>query len=90
MHRTLPGEAVTIAGVAPENYHSTSMYPEYFKINGKWTLAKESRMDSSVVLCDDGELKVVENRNLKLGDRCDRGPDGQRRGGHLPSQYRVY
>ncbi len=62
-------EAVTIAGVAPENYHSTSMYPEYFKINGKWTLAKESRMDSSVVLCDDGELKVVENRNLKLGDR---------------------
>ena len=62
-------EAVTIAGVAPENYHSTSMYPEYFKINGKWTLAKESRMDSRVVLCDDGELKVVENRNLKLGDR---------------------
>lgn len=62
-------EAVTIAGVAPENYHSTSMYPEYFKINGKWTLAKESRMDSSVVLCDDGELKVVENRNLRLGDR---------------------
>ena len=23
---------VTIDGVAPENYHSTSMYPEYFKI----------------------------------------------------------
>ena len=26
-------EEVTIKGVAPENYHSTSMYPEYFKIN---------------------------------------------------------
>ena len=62
-------EKVTIKGVAPENYHSTSMYPEYFKINGKWTLAKESRMDSSVVLGDDGELKVVENRNLEIGDR---------------------
>lgn len=62
-------EEVTIQGVAPENYHSTSMYPEYFKIKGKWTLAKESRMDSSVVLCDDGELKVVENRNLKIGDK---------------------
>lgn len=24
-------EKVTIKGVAPENYHSTSMYPEYFK-----------------------------------------------------------
>ena len=62
-------EKVTIKGVAPENYHSTSMYPEYFKIRGKWTLAKESRMDSSVVLCDDGELKVVENRNLEIGDK---------------------
>lgn len=56
-------------GVAPEYYHSTSMYPEYFKINGKWTLAEESRMDSSVVLCDDGHLEVVENRNLKKGDK---------------------
>ena len=62
-------EKVTIKGVAPENYHSTSMYPEYFKIGGKWTLAKESRMDSSVVLCDDGSLKVVENRNLEVGDK---------------------
>ena len=62
-------EKVTIKGVAPENYHSTSMYPEYFKVNGKWTLAEESRMDSSVVLCDDGSLKVVENRNLEIGDK---------------------
>lgn len=62
-------EKVTIKGVAPENYHSTSMYPEYFKINGKWTLAEESRMDSSVVLCDDGHLNVVENRNLEIGDK---------------------
>ena len=38
-------------GVAPENYHSTSMYPEYFKVGGQWILAEESRMDSSVVLC---------------------------------------
>ena len=45
------------------------MYPEYFKIHGKWILAKESRMDSSVVLGDDGELRVVENRNLEIGDK---------------------
>ena len=62
-------EAVTIKGVAPENYHSTSMYPEYFKIDGQWKLAKESRMDSSVVLGEDGELRVVENRNLEVGDK---------------------
>ena len=62
-------ERVTIKGVAPENYHSTSMFPEYFKIDGKWLLAEESRMDSSVVLGDDGKLNVVENRNLEIGDR---------------------
>ena len=56
-------------GVAPEYYHSTSMYPEYFKINGVWKLAPESRMDASVVVDRDGGLRVVENRNLKQGDR---------------------
>ncbi len=62
-------EEVGIDGVAPENFHSTSMYPEYFKIGGKWKLPKQSRMDSSVVLEDDGTLKVIENRNLKKGDK---------------------
>ena len=61
-------ETVTMDGVAPENYHSTSMYPEYFKIDGVWTLAKESRMDSSVVIRGK-ELEVIENRNLKAGDK---------------------
>lgn len=56
-------------GVAPEGYHSTSMYPEYFKLDGVWRLAEESRMDSSVVWREDGRLDVVENRNLRRGDR---------------------
>ncbi len=68
-------------GVAPEGYHSTSMYPEYFKIDGEWRLAEESRMDSSVVLRPDGRLDVVENRNLCAGDRVvlgrtERGEEG--------------
>ena len=62
-------EEAAADGVAPENYHSTSMYPEYFKINGEWMLPERSRMDSSVVFAKDGTLKVVENRNLKKGDR---------------------
>ena len=56
-------------GVAPEYYHSTSMFPEYFKIDGRWVLAEESRMDSSVVLRENGRLDVVENRNLRRGDK---------------------
>lgn len=71
---------VDIDGVAPDNYHSTSMYPEYVKVDGAWLLAKESRMDSSIVL-KDGELLVVENRNLKSGDmvvlgRTENGEEG--------------
>ncbi len=62
-------EAADQDGVAPKNYHSTSMYPEYFKIDGEWKLAEETRMDSSVVYCEDGHLAVVENRNIKKGDR---------------------
>ena len=56
-------------GVAPEGFHSTSMFPEYFKLAGQWVLATQSRMDSSVVISADGTLQVVENRNLKKGDR---------------------
>lgn len=56
-------------GVAPENFHSTSMYPEYFKLDGQWVLISNSRMDASVVIRPDGSLDVVENRNLKQGDR---------------------
>lgn len=66
-----PDAAVSPApadGVAPEGFHSTSMYPEYFKIEGKWLLAEESRMDCSVVLRGSGKLSVVENRNLRKGD----------------------
>ena len=72
---------VELDGVAPDGYHSTSMYPEYFKIGGEWRLAEESRMDSSVVLRADGRLEVVENRNLRRGDsvvlgRTENGEEG--------------
>jgi len=57
-----------IDGVAPDNYHSTSIYPEYFKIRGAWLLAEESRMDCAVVIRENGVLDVIEMRNLRIGD----------------------
>ena len=30
--------------VAPEHYHATTIFPEYFKVKGQWLLAEESRM----------------------------------------------
>ena len=56
-------------GVAPDGFHATSIFPEYFKLDGIWRLAEESRMDSAVVLRGDGALEVVEPRYLKQGDR---------------------
>ena len=56
-------------GVAPENYHATSIYPEYFHFpDGTWQLLKESRMDCVVVLEPNGTLAAKEFRHLHKGD----------------------
>lgn len=55
-------------GVAPDDYHALSIYPEYFKIDGQWVLAKESRMDCVPVITENNEVLVVEFRNLAIGD----------------------
>lgn len=54
-------------GVAPEGYHSMSIFPEYFKVGGKWLLAEESRMDCVPVYAD-GKIVITEPRRLKKGD----------------------
>lgn len=54
-------------GVMPDNYHATTMFPEYFRINGQWVLAEDSRMDC-VAVVRDGKVSVVEFRNVKQGD----------------------
>jgi lysine-ketoglutarate reductase/saccharopine dehydrogenase-like protein (TIGR00300 family) len=77
---TVVFENVKTAGVAPENYHATSIFPEYFHITkGQWKLAEESRMDCVVVLSTNGDLEVREFRRLQKGDRvaCGRGEQGE-------------
>ena len=54
-------------GVAPEHYHAMSIFPEYFKVEGRWLFAAESRMDCVAVL-KDGALDIREFRRLKQGD----------------------
>ena len=77
---TVEFKAVAQAGVAPDGYHGTSIYPEYFQLaTGKWRLLKESRMDCVVVLTEQDQLSAVEFRNLKVGDRvaCGRQKNGE-------------
>jgi len=77
---TITVEPVKKTGVAPENFHATSIYPEYFHIQkGKWVLLKDSRMDCVVVLEKDGTLIVKEFRHLAPGERvvCGRSENGK-------------
>lgn len=52
---------------APDHFHAMSIFPEYFKINGEWLMAEESRMDC-VARYQDGRIQVTEPRLLKKGD----------------------
>lgn len=53
--------------VAPEHYHATTIFPEYFKVNGQWLLGEESRMDC-VAVYENGKISIREFRTLKQGD----------------------
>lgn len=53
-------------GIAPFTFHALSIFPEYFKVNGKWLLLEESRMDT-VPVYEDGRFLAVEPRRLKKG-----------------------
>ncbi|MDO3377793.1 hypothetical protein [Geoalkalibacter halelectricus] len=62
--------AVERDGVAPAEYHATSVFPEYLQLApGDWRLLKESRMDCVVRLGAAEDLEVVEFRRLCRGDR---------------------
>lgn len=67
-------------GVAPDQYHATSIYPEYYHIApDKWVLPRESRMDCVAVLEKDESVSVKEFRTIKAGDRiiCGRRENGE-------------
>ena len=54
-------------GFLPEEFYATTIFPEYFKINGQWTMLHKSRMDCAVVI-ENGTPVVVEPRRVKCGD----------------------
>ena len=71
---------VQSAGVAPQGYHATSIYPEFFQLSkGQWVLPKHSRMDCVAVLAPGGTVEVREFRLLKPGDlvACGRRENGE-------------
>jgi hypothetical protein len=69
-------------GLAPENYHATTIFPEYYQLQkGHWVLLQHSRMDCVVVRGPEASLLVKEFRHLKAGElvaigRGENGEDG--------------
>ena len=80
-------EPARAPGIAPDDFHATSIYPEYFQVKeGVWLMPADSRMDCVVVLEPGGSLSVKEFRNLEAGDRvaCGR-PENAREGIYVHS-----
>jgi lysine-ketoglutarate reductase/saccharopine dehydrogenase-like protein (TIGR00300 family) len=55
-------------GVLPEGFFSSTNLPTYVRRNGKWSLPREPRMDSAIVVNAAGELYIREGRRVKKGD----------------------
>lgn len=55
-------------GVLPEEFFSTTNLPTYVRVNGRWRMPNEPRMDSALVLDAAGELWVREGRRVRTGD----------------------
>ena len=71
---------VAQTGMAPENYHATTIFPEYFQLSqGHWVLLQNSRMDGVVVRTPDGSLLVKEFHHLQVGEQValGRGENGE-------------
>jgi len=63
--RFLPAPA---DGVLPEEFFSTTNLPTYVRVNGRWRMPREPRMDSALVLDAEGELWVREGRRVRRGE----------------------
>ncbi len=56
-------------GVLPEGFFSTTNLPTYVKVDGKWTMPREPRMDAALLLDASNQLWIREGRRLMRGDR---------------------
>ncbi len=75
--KTMPA---LLDGILPYDFYATTIYPEYFKIDGEWRHLFPPRMDCAVVI--NGNIpKATEARLIRRGDsvvigRIDDGSNG--------------
>jgi lysine-ketoglutarate reductase/saccharopine dehydrogenase-like protein (TIGR00300 family) len=74
-------ESVTIAGVAPDDFYVTTIYPTEVRVNCQWVKVNDQRMDAAIVVSDTPAgaaacCKLL--RDLQVGDRVIIGVEGIR------------
>jgi lysine-ketoglutarate reductase/saccharopine dehydrogenase-like protein (TIGR00300 family) len=70
---------VTRAGVAPEDFLATTIYPTEIRVRGEWLPVRDQRMDGVVVVDEQAKsARCTLLRELQLGDRVVTGSHGVR------------
>jgi len=74
-------EPVTIAGVAPDDFYVTTIYPTEVRVNCEWVKVQNQRMDGAIVVSQTPEGPLAQCkllRDLQVGDRVIVGVEGIR------------
>jgi lysine-ketoglutarate reductase/saccharopine dehydrogenase-like protein (TIGR00300 family) len=74
-------QTVNQAGVAPESFYSTTIYPTDVRVQDQWVRATGQRMDAVIVVDTQGEVPSARCcliRDLQLGQHVVCGVDGVR------------
>ena len=56
-------------GVLPEGFFSTTNLPTYVRLQGRWKMPHEPRMDAALILDANGEVWAREGRRVRRGDQ---------------------
>ena len=74
-------QSATQAGVAPDEFYATTIYPTEIRIQGRWIPVKDQRMDGVIVVGTENEQLTAQCkvfRRLQPGDQVIVGSDGIR------------
>ncbi|MEM9161550.1 MAG: TIGR00300 family protein [Cyanobacteria bacterium P01_F01_bin.4] len=74
-------QAVDQAGVAPNDFYSTTIYPTEVRVQGEWVRVQNQRMDGVVVINQTAEGTVADCRlirDLQVGEQAIVGVEGIR------------
>src|SRR5512138_352938 len=55
-------------GILPDGFFSTTNFPTFVRVKGRWIAPREPRMDSGLVLDRDGAVWTREGRRIRRGD----------------------